>query len=347
MLFIGGSNLVINNGIKVQLVRALSDLGILFDNVENIAVGGTGSLFGLENLQIEGTKFKDFRVIIVEYGINDWGNFSSEPLIWQLGYQLLLKEIRVRWPEAIVFNIIFGRRDEPLWARQKKLHTEMINIGNVLGAINIDIDSHLKGFADTSYPFQMNYRDDAHFVSPRVTHHVSLIVAIEIFRVLSSSNPREKLTDNLIHSDRKIVYKKIGENDTEFKNSQFHRLATRLKYGQSIEFTLPGLPNTLSFCSTKNSGSVLIEYNGVKKIIHTSYVEDTTKFEFLVKHCILEKTYDGKIDKNHDTVVKLTAIDSSHHDWNQNYIQKIWGVCPSISSYSDCFLLNISSIVVK
>lgn len=56
VLFVGGSNLVIRDGLSTLIPQCLSSSGIEVGNVFNISVGATGSLFGLENLSMFGKK---------------------------------------------------------------------------------------------------------------------------------------------------------------------------------------------------------------------------------------------------------------------------------------------------
>ncbi len=340
ILMIGGSNFVIKNGIRKHLESILRDSISETLDIKNIAVGGTGSLLGLERLSEEMLEITPFDMILIEYGINDWGTYQTNPELWQAGFEALFQKLRINWPKANIINIILGRRDQRFWINQAKMHELMTSIANEYNASTINIDKCLKNLSE-NIPFDQFYRDDAHLSEPITTHHVSSLIANQILKKKSSSSiiylSKEK--NNL-----KLISHPIEKNDI-FKNSQFISKCRKISFGETIKLKVTKIPHAVSFVSTKDSGALHITIDNKKTIINTTQSESNYKLDFVVKHTPINGMFSEKNLMNEVLIdVEITAIDQTHSLWNESIVQKVWATTRPTKKEPDAYIINLSSI---
>lgn len=342
LLLIGGSNLVITNGIRKQLANILADAMERKLEITNIAVGGTGSLLGLERLSEERFGSKQFDTILIEYGINDWGTYQSNPSLWQAGFEALLQKLRNDYPEADIINVILGRRDQRFWNNQAKMHEIMTSTALAYGATTINIDEHLKSLVEKQ-SFDQFYRDDAHIAEPITTHHVAALISTQIL-----GTKKQQKINNLSHPSKKLILKLHHlEKQDIFRNSQFTAHCKKLRYGETINLKIPTPLHALSFVSTKDSGALHIKIKEKEIIINTTQSESNYKLDFVIKHTTINGAHPSQAPNNQDQElidVQITAIDPTHPFWNETFIQKVWATTPPTKAKPDAYIINLSSI---
>jgi hypothetical protein len=308
--------------------------------MKNIAVGGTGSLLGLERLSEEMLESNSFDTILIEYGINDWGTYQTNPELWQAGFEALFQKLRIIWPKSDIINVILGRRDQRFWTQQAKMHEIMTSIASEYNATTINIDKCLKSLSE-KIPFDQFYRDDAHIAEPITTHHVASLIANQILRekpvIESNCRPLEK--NNL-----KLTCHSLEKNEI-FQNSQFIAKCRKISFGETIKLKLARIPHAVSFVSTKDSGAMHITINDKKIIINTTQGESNFKLDFVIKHTPINGMFSEKELGNEALIdVEITAIDPTHSLWDESIVQKVWATTKPTKTAPDAYIINLSSI---
>ncbi|ODP99290.1 SGNH/GDSL hydrolase family protein [Salinivibrio sp. DV] len=336
-LFIGGSNFVIKNGIAESIPRCYANMGYRIDNVYNLSVGGTTSLFGLENLNMSNKR--DIDIVFVEYGINDYPLFSNDSLLWSYAYGELLRSLRCRYPKARVVSILLGRKPKRFWERQSAMHSKMEEISREFGALCINIDKDLKSIS-SSDKFDSLYKDDNHFNSDAIDYIANSVVAKCLLLCNDASLYEIKSNPDFVFDS----YTVSGQAKT-FENSRMNRKTTVLLKGNSLEIDIKGVPVALSFVSSFDSSSILIESNHGNKIIPTKHkVAGSERFPFLVKQVPLYDVLNMDTDLNSYQKIRLTALDSSSSKWDESLFQKVYNYYDDVSVSRKVYISNISAL---
>ncbi|MGO3862317.1 MAG: SGNH/GDSL hydrolase family protein [Halomonas sp.] len=328
VLLIGGSNLVIKNGLSTKIPEVLAALGKKVENVYNISVGATGSLFGLENLTLFNKK--DIDLVFIEYGINDLPTFSNDKKLWETGYRRLIRTLIGKYPSAHIVKILLGRQPDRFWGKQQDMHAKMKKIACDQGALVVDVDAHLKSKSDIYAGVEKFYKDDSHYVSPHITQFISELVVSD-YLMNSSMGYFEmvKLKGRVKNEPRLNIYNAPGKV-TCFENSKFKRETTVIDVGQSVEIDVLGVPVAVSFISEKVSCSLLVEGPGFKKILNTRRKEaDGDKFSFLLKQIPLYRIPPKNSPENESIKIHLTAIDITSDQWEEQAVQRTFGMVPA------------------
>ncbi|MBL1377765.1 SGNH/GDSL hydrolase family protein [Zobellella iuensis] len=340
VLFVGGSNLVIKNGLSTIIPKILRDSGLDIENTYNISVGATTTLFGLESLSL--FIKKDVDLIFIEYGINDLPLFVNDKALWDAAFTSLLSLVAKKYPSAHIVTILLGRQKDRFWNSQKKMHQRMREISNNFNALIVDIDSHLKNKRESLSNFSDFYLDESHYKSPSVTGYISQTIVSDYllnkelgyFRAPPSRNTSESLS----------VYG-ISGAVSSFENSRFHKQTTILEKENSVEVFVKGNPVGISFISASDSCSLLIESEGLKKIINTKRKKSTAgKFSFILKQIPLYGFYKKDTSKKDVRKIKLTALDNGSKLWDADAVQRTYGMEPaSKDSKGSVYISHISS----
>lgn len=142
ILCIGDSNLVMRHGISAAIPASQATAGLPFATVENLSVGGTGSLFDWERVHRHTAAAYD--PMLINYGINDFFARRNDPALWRAGFAGLLQAVRQRFPSAPVVNLLLGRGDLSFWTEQALLYADMRQEPAAQGRHTLNVDSHLK-----------------------------------------------------------------------------------------------------------------------------------------------------------------------------------------------------------
>lgn len=346
ILFVGGSNLVIRDGLSTLVPQYLSSSGVDVENVYNIAVGATGSLFGLENLSMFGKKNID--LVFVEYGINDLPLHSNDKPLWEYAFSALVDKISKKYPNAMLVTILLGRRKERFWTNQTKMHEKMSDISRRYGGLVVDIDSLLKFKSKSIAKFDDFYLDDSHYKSPSVTQYISETIVSEfvVAKELGFFEGKRALLDD----DLPLLGLSSVSGELKcYENSRFMQKTTVLKKNDPVILSVPGMPVGISFISEFESCSLLIEAGGKKKIINTRRKKASLgRFSFILKQTPLYGFFADDVDVSGSTEVKLTAIDTSSAGWNTSIMQNTYGMEPAEPvGESKIFISHISSCFSK
>lgn len=346
ILFIGGSNFVLMQGITEKLPSFLAMAGINIDSVSNIAVGGTGSLFGLENL----TNYLDFErdVVFIEYGINDLPTYSRDKALWEQGFSSLLKLTRKRYPSALIVTILLGRRDEKFWPTQARMYADMIRLSSDHGAKVINIDALFKSKIFNNISFELLYADESHYREPLVVGYIAQQCALACigFMKVHKKLLNIDLVPKLVHNSLELTLTPISGESRRFSNSRFFRDTNLLEINNSLVIDVPGIPIGLSFVSIKESCSVRIDFLNKSKIINTLqrpvFLE---QYKFIVKHVPLLRVWNPEATIPKSTRVELHAIDAQSSLWSDSLVQKTFGMIEPSPLAAGINLCAISSWV--
>jgi lysophospholipase L1-like esterase len=354
VLMIGGSNLVINNGIASILPTYLStQFECQVEEFVNIAVPGSGSLFGLHNLLALGDVSR-FDIVFIEYGINDYPLHSRNPTLWQRGFSGLLREVRQRCVKAAVVLILLGRRDKKFFSKQRLLHEKMRAIASQAGVEVADIDTFFKSDRMASVKFQRLYLDGNHFRVPVVTNLIAsqcMLAAVKARTRDGDSLPRlDDATPNP-HFARfdSLRFRDIAPRHeaTEFKNSRYELTAVTLRAGTELSFQLDAYPCAVSFISTNTSGSLLIEVDGKLSIIHTLHRRvGNGEFNFLLRHNPFYWMDDELAPRSPGRVkVKMRLIGPDDAEWDSGLIRPSYEMVPArVDEGAVVHLVGLSTI---
>lgn len=115
-----------------------------------------------------------------------------------------------------------------------------------------------------------------------------------------------------------------------YENSTFSKKVTVLEKNETIEVRVKGEPTAISFISVLDSCSLLVETRGSKRILNTKR-KRAGKFKFVLKQIPLYGASSEFSQGNNYQTVRLTAIDETSKLWDENAVQKTYGM-ESVSS---------------
>jgi|GEM_PF-3237176 len=320
ILFIGGSNMVLTQGVSAKLPRMLALAGVPVGTVDNIAVGATGSLFGLENLTLHPQRDTD--LVIIEYGINDLPTYSRDKALWEKGYSGLLGLARSRYPSAMIVSLLLGRRDEKFWHTQSRMHADMARLSARHGVHVFNFDAEFKSEKFKKTEFASLYIDESHFQEPLVTGYIAQQCALEVVGLMQARDAVQAAPAAGGDSTALLVTPVDGPGRC-FSNSRFSRNTAVLAKDERIQVRVPGIPTGLSFVSVKESCSVRVDFAGHSKIVHTlNRFVHSERFKFIVKHVPLIGVWQPGMAIPAFTDVTLQAIDAGSDSWDPDLVQK-------------------------
>lgn len=339
VLLIGGSNLVIKQGISTLIPRCLQSSGENLDNVYNIAVGATPCLFGLENLTL--FKKKEIDLVFIEYGINDLPLFVNDRVLWEAAFNGLLLLTKKKYPKAHIVTILLGRQKERFWKNQQRMHQKMRSLSESHGALVVDIDELLKKKIDSVDGFEKFYLDDSHYSSPNVTQYIADVIVSEY--LLSRSLGFFDVAEKEASRKKELkLYSLPGQVEC-FENSRFHKQTTALGKSETLEFKVKGVPVAISFASVSESCSLLIEMNGHKKIINTRR-KKIGRLSFILKQIPLYGFLEKNKNAASENIVKITAIDEQSQLWDESAMQRTYGMAPASDKTKRVYISHLSTL---
>lgn len=292
ILFIGGSNFVIRDGLSQRLPEDLALLsGRVVTRVDNLSVGGTTSMSGLHRLLgFDDGHSVDFA--FVEYGINDLPFHRRNANLWRSTFVALLDATRQRCPRAQVVVIVLGRRDKKTAEAQADLHADIRQAAASLGVRLVDADAVLRSARFDGLPFSAHYIDGEHFESPRAVAYLSILTAAQALLPLPTGLTEaaaDAAAQLWFRADALAVHDLAaglhGVPTREFRNSRFVLPTAVCSAGVDIVIDLPGEPCGLVFASAADSGSLRIDVDGRVSILHTLHKPVAEgRFPFLIRH---------------------------------------------------------------
>lgn len=274
MLFIGGSNTVMETGYTRDFVRCLSDgLGETVE-YETIAVGGSPCTFGLQRLLAR--EDLDFDLFVVEYMANDFSLGADEASLrtWRAAYEGILRVLRRRRPRAHILSVLLGRRSAKDDERLGRMSAEIEALSEHYGGVTADVHGFLRERAPDAETRERMFRDNAHYTEPFMTALVGYVAASAILPHLlrpAAPAPLPEPAGPVTFEHASVVSLTDLEPDPgapmTFENTRYRVDAVRLAPGDDPrEILLPGALISLGFVSTPDAGRLLIEEAGCKAV---------------------------------------------------------------------------------
>lgn len=266
VLIIGGSNSLKKMGYTKFLLEEL----IVHTNIDkftNISLGANTCLMGLISLT-ELSEECAYDVIVIEYSVNDYAMTArGETHIWSVAFEGLIRNVCLRWPNAIICCVILGRSnaETSLWENQV-LETRMI-AAHYPQVVLADVQAYLPEFV----PSERLYDDPRH-----ISQEASAIAGSFVANLILSKDDSHNRSLPSPRSD--TVFDKVGVMDfTDFKisrnrvftNSLITLNTMEMSVGENFEFDLPGPLISVVFVSAQGAGSFRIESGGQSAVIHT------------------------------------------------------------------------------
>lgn len=319
ILFIGSSNLILQNGISEKIPYFLSIAGLpAISSITNLSVGGTGSLFGWE--RVTRLEENDYNLIIIDYGITDLFIKENDHNLWKEGFKGLIRQLKSRFPHALIANILLGRRDASLWNQQTRLHKEMSDISFKHGVHTIDVDTHLKQ-KELSEVFPLLYKDDNHYIAPLGVNYVAQFCALQLINLLRNQcNFAPPLKDD--EQEIKLHVTPFTGKKREFVGTRFHWTAFKLMLNEQVTMQVPGVPIGISFVSTAESCSLYIRANQIARIANTATAwTQMGLFPFIVTHTPIHGMWHKGMLCPTSSCLELRGINSHSSLWDESLVQ--------------------------
>ncbi|WP_311066004.1 SGNH/GDSL hydrolase family protein [Halomonas sp. DWK9] len=344
VLFLGGSNFVIKNGISTQVPDALAASGCKINNVFNISVGATGSLFGIENFSLFGKK--DIDLVFIEYGINDLPAYGNDKFLWEISFEYLIQSVRAKYPLAHIVVVLLGREPEKFWKSQFGMHKAMAEVSKRAGCLVIDVNARIKSKAKILGKLADFYSDDSHYLSPNVTSYIARYIVSE-YLLFSQMGMFDSKNKKSLNPKYDFKLSSVSGDVFCFENNRFKTYSSKIEVGSTVEMEVPGVPVAVSFVSTKGSSSLLLEIEGKKKIVNTlRRLQESSKLPFIIKQIPLYKLID-KGEEFRPQKLKLTPLNKESEAWDGSIMQKTYGMVPSDSNKGGCVLVSHIMSVCK
>lgn len=320
ILFIGGSNLIVLHGISEKIPYFLQMAGVVAEPVvSNLAVGGTGSLFGWERLcRHDGEQYD---AVVLEYGINDLFVRKNDRELWREGFKGLLRSVRRRFPEAVVANVLLGRRSESHWQEQAALHREMKDISAMLGVHTIDVDGHFKR-SEFGEVFSSLYKDDNHYLAPVAVGYVAQYCALGLADLIqrhawTQATPVPSATGEVV-----MHVTPFPREQRDFIGSRFSWKASWMALDDQTVVDVPGVPVGLSFVSAPESCAIHVSVLGGVSIVNTATAwTQRGLFPFLVTHTPVHGFWNKDMPIPASSRLTISAINAGSALWDGSLVQ--------------------------
>lgn len=322
ILFIGGSNTILKKGISNTIPKSLIESGIAVEKVTNISIGGTSSLFAVENIMKAGTL--NVTDVFIEFGINDLALYTNNKELWSYSYNTLLNLVIETSSKVNIYILLMGRSAEKKWDRQESLHNAIVELARTFSATIINIDKWLKENTKNSMEFKSLYRDEAHIDNERALKSIGVYVTSFV-----ELNEAVRKNINIPVKPPKLNRPSLtsfGGTLKTFGNSRYNLQAVPLKLNDTISINVKGRPLGLSFISTLNSCSLSIKLDDEQEIIINTKMAKhiIDKYGFIIKHVPFYSLKNKKYNDN--TKVSITCINSMSQAWSDNKVQYTYGL---------------------
>lgn len=177
---IGGSNTVMEPGYLGQMLAATERQGLKLDIVENMAVGGTTSAYGLFRLKTSDALERS-DLLIIEYALNDafiYGDERRQFRHWARFYEGILRHALSRNPQIRICTLIFGARNGSWLGSVPSIDAGIRYLSDWYGTTTIDISRLLmRRFGRDVVTDPGFYSDQGHYTRPVATAMVADLAA--------------------------------------------------------------------------------------------------------------------------------------------------------------------------
>jgi hypothetical protein len=187
---IGGSNTVMEPGYFGQMLAAAARQGVTLDIVENMAVGGTTSAYGLFRLKTSDALERS-DLLIIEYTLNDafiYGDERRQFRHWARIYEGILRYALGRNPRLKICTLILGARNGSWLSSVPSLDAGIRYLSDWYGTIVVDISRDLmRRFGREVVTDPGFYVDQGHYARPVATAMVADLAADGLIAGLAAS----------------------------------------------------------------------------------------------------------------------------------------------------------------
>jgi hypothetical protein len=281
LLLIGGSNTVMRYGYVKDLEEYLrSELGRDNVEIENMAVGASPSVFGMQ-LLLDRTDW-DYDVFLVEYMVNDYsltGNFRRMAT-WRAAYEGIIRQILTHRPDATIVSLLFGRRSEVAEERLAPMFAEVEAMSEHYGTFVIDAHSYLMSrYSDREVARAELFKaDGTHYRRPIATALIGVLTGSRLLRILDQggrqrSDLPERLAKRTFEKNSVIDFTTIDDVGTPltFENSRYTVPTRKLTVDTPWRATIPGTVVSVAFVAAVGSSRLLIREAGEDPIAIDTY----------------------------------------------------------------------------
>ncbi|MDY0870934.1 SGNH/GDSL hydrolase family protein [Dongia rigui] len=187
---IGGSNTVMEPGYLGQMLAAAARQGVTLDIVENLAVGGTTSAYGLFRLKTSDALERS-DLLVIEYALNDafiYGDERRQFRHWSRIYEGILRYALTRNPRLKICTLILGARNGSWLGSVPSIDAGIRYLSDWYGTIVVDISRDLmRRFGRDVVTDPGFYVDQGHYARPVATAMVADLAADGLISGLSTS----------------------------------------------------------------------------------------------------------------------------------------------------------------
>ena len=191
---IGGSNTVMEPGYLGQMLAATERQGLRLDIVENMAVGGTTSAYGLFRLKASDALDRS-DLLIIEYALNDafiYGDERRQFRHWARIYEGILRYALTRNPNLRICTMVFGARNGSWLGSVPSIDAGIHYLSEWYGTSCIDISRDLmRRFGRQVVTDPTFYSDQGHYSRPVATAMVADLAAEALVRFSQGDAWRE------------------------------------------------------------------------------------------------------------------------------------------------------------
>jgi hypothetical protein len=177
---IGGSNTVMEPGYLGQMLAAAARQGLNLDIVDNLAVGGTTSAYGLFRLKTSDALDRS-DLLIIEYALNDafiYGDERRQFRHWARIYEGILRYALTRNPRLKICTLVFGARNGSWLNSVPSIDAGIRYLADWYGTIVVDISRDLmRRFGRDVVTDPGFYVDQGHYSRPVTTGIVADLAA--------------------------------------------------------------------------------------------------------------------------------------------------------------------------
>lgn len=187
---IGGSNTVMEPGYLGQMLAATERQGVRLDVIENMAVGGTTSAYGLFRLKTSDALERS-DLLIIEYALNDafiYGDERRQFRHWARIYEGILRHALARNPKIKICTLVFGARNGSWLGSVPSIDAGIHYLSDWYGTTQIDVSRLLmRRYGREVVTDAAFYSDQGHYTRPIATAMVADLAAEAIVTAAQSA----------------------------------------------------------------------------------------------------------------------------------------------------------------
>ena len=253
IMFLGGSNTRMKSGYVPVLCDKLEATTGTQLAVQNLSVGISSSLMGIERFLIDATRSRP-DVIFIEYAINDVTIAITHDIgFWRKSYEGLLRIVTRHHPAAKIYGLFFVARFPSHRVVADKMRPDMMLWAARYPNFEfIDVDAGLAEAFDTAD----RYHDDMHY-APQCFETIAAIVCDRVKTSAPSAMqtlPEPVYPQSFETATAMELARQPNVVATRFARSILSFQTVILRSGETLTLEVPGEIASISFVSTPQSG---------------------------------------------------------------------------------------------